>query len=618
MGYRQLAHCTRSHLYFALVLALILALASPVTPLVLQNITLPLPLGTSNHETPGLLCTPTQPLDLLLFYLLNYVAHATTVLIRPGERGDDYFVSVIGSLLFPALGLYRGIEAILSGAIWVRNDDLRKAAKSGALCIVVRGADWRPVNGEALTHTIYRGRTETTAAPEPCLPSPQTRRPMTGDTLTDGTSQEQDSTLHIIPFSPPSIFTRFGCPVFVHRRIIHGTHSLPTGYRFAILPHDAHFTPPPSSSSACQSPNIEVSANYNTVKALIALGQSAYAVSTLYRARGDQISQFGFAAFGLTVAPYAVMSMVNLLGNLCRPDYPSLYMVESGVMDEARGCGGVFDGAVARVCEDEGVNVCSCGFADGEEVEVVRFEATKLEKDSGDGEEKLEAHFSTTDPLAHSKQRTRHGEKHAATHDSSLLTHVYAVAPLPEKQNYTRTKDAALLLVPCHTPLIRSTRSLQPPESPLPRPSLSALTLHHTYPPGLFCRHRTWRPHFTPSYASHLARRWRVTKYLLLTLIALLPLLINGLMTKFKRGSIPAAESNTWAIYTLQWLFFGVCMGLWWVLEQEGKEAMTSVRVQLGPWARIASYVVSASPAVGGFVVVGQMLLSYGSCMWVG
>jgi hypothetical protein len=121
----------------------------------LQNITLPLPVGTSNHGTPGLLCTPTKWTDLASFYLFNYVAHAATVLTRPGERPIDFAVTVVGSLLFPAMGLYRGIEAILSGAL-LGGGDLRKAARSGALCMLVRSPEWRPVDEEGVCNTVIK------------------------------------------------------------------------------------------------------------------------------------------------------------------------------------------------------------------------------------------------------------------------------------------------------------------------------------------------------------------------------------------------------------------------------------------------------------------------------
>ncbi|KAF2029984.1 hypothetical protein EK21DRAFT_41639, partial [Setomelanomma holmii] len=282
------------------------------------NYTIALPTGSSGHGQPGLLCTPAKAIDLLTFYLLNYVAHAATVLTKPGERADDYFASVIGSWLFPALGLYRGIEAILCGAVLVRNDDLRKAARSGAPCMVVRAADWRPGAGECIVKAILKRK------------------------------RQEGKGIHIFPYSPPYMFNKFRCHIFVHRRIIHGTHSLPAGYCFALLPDNAEFEAPAASSDARRL-TVEVSVTYNNVKALIALAQSAYALTTLYRARGDQIEQYGYAAFGLTVAQYAVMFITNLIGNLCRPEYPSLYMVESSMMDEARRQGGHFNGAVARV-----------------------------------------------------------------------------------------------------------------------------------------------------------------------------------------------------------------------------------------------------------------------------
>ncbi|KAF2676641.1 hypothetical protein K458DRAFT_321640, partial [Lentithecium fluviatile CBS 122367] len=308
-------------------------LTSAATALPLQNITLPLPVGTSNHGTPGLLCTPTKWTDIALFFLFNYVAHAATVLTRPGERSDDSVVSVIGCLLFPVMGLYRGIEAIFSGAVFVKKDDLRKAARSGALCMVVRGNDWRPVGGEEVGGAVFRRR----------------KGARQTDTAERGTVSRWDSSstiademaAHVIVYSAPWINSKFGTPVYVSRQIVHGAYNLPDGYRLAIVPSDAQFAAPASSNTV-----IEVSATYNIVKALIALVQAGYAFSTLYRSQGDQIEQFGYAAFGLTVAPYAVMSTINLFGSLCRPDYPSLYLMENSTMDEARKRGGVFEGSV--------------------------------------------------------------------------------------------------------------------------------------------------------------------------------------------------------------------------------------------------------------------------------
>lgn len=584
--------------------------ASPISAVALHNYTIALPPGSSDHGTPGLICTPTKPIDVLTFYLFNYVAHAATVLTRPGERADDYLVSVIGSLLFPALGLYRGIEAILCGAVFARDDDLRKAARSGALCLVVRGADWRPADGEVVSNVVLK-RGNMLASDE------HTDRSDTNDSQ----PEKDDLQVHVLPYSPPYMNNKFGNPAFVHRRNIHGVYNLPKGYRFAILPNDAQFQVP-LSDSAVDQPTIEVAAMYNIVKALIALVQSAYALVTLYRARGDQITQFGYAAFGLTVAPYAVMSIINLIGNLCRPEYPSLYMVESSVMDEARGRGGLFEGAVGRVQEDTAVRVCSCGFADGEDLEDLHFTANE----SGE----VEAHFSTITQKSYSTHRedsetnttrslstTKEAavSPHASTVRTTMLT--CSITALPDQLNYINTETDTLLLIPCHTPILRSPPYPNSPSitQPPTRHAISAITLQRTW---WFKRHYTWALRYHPSHLTIRAHRWRTAKYALTALISLLPLLVVGVMSRFQIGAIPPRESNTWRGFTVQWLCIGSFTGLWWVVDQEAKDAMPSARAQIGPLIRGVMYVVSASPAVGGFVVVAQMLFWYGVCVWVG
>jgi hypothetical protein len=79
-----------------------------------------------------------------------------------------------------------------------------------------------------------------------------------------------------------------------------------------------------------------VSCSYNCVKILVSIAQLLIATSTLYRTRGDQVDLYGYAAFGLTVAPYAWMSFINLLGNLMCPQYDTMFVVESTELDELR------------------------------------------------------------------------------------------------------------------------------------------------------------------------------------------------------------------------------------------------------------------------------------------
>jgi hypothetical protein len=96
-----------------------------------------------------------------------------------------------------------------------------------------------------------------------------------------------------------------------------------------------------------------LSHDYSLIKVLLALGQLCFAIATLYRTRGDQIEKYGYAAFGLTVIQYALMSLINLLANVCCPQYPTVYMVETAVMREARmHPGAVFEGVVATIDQD--------------------------------------------------------------------------------------------------------------------------------------------------------------------------------------------------------------------------------------------------------------------------
>jgi hypothetical protein len=92
----------------------------------------------------------------------------------------------------------------------------------------------------------------------------------------------------------------------------------------------------------------------NFVKPLIAVGQLLYACATIYQTRGDQIELYGYSAFGLTVIPYAFMSLVNLFVLVMCPDFQQSYVVESSILIEARNRGGIFNGIVGRLVEEDG------------------------------------------------------------------------------------------------------------------------------------------------------------------------------------------------------------------------------------------------------------------------
>jgi hypothetical protein len=108
------------------------------------NITITVPEGTSNHGDPNLLCTPTKWYDILIFYGVNYFAHAITMKTVPGELTNDILLDIVSALMYPYSGVLRGLEAIYRHAALFSTDDLHQATRAGALCIVVRTFKWAP------------------------------------------------------------------------------------------------------------------------------------------------------------------------------------------------------------------------------------------------------------------------------------------------------------------------------------------------------------------------------------------------------------------------------------------------------------------------------------------
>src|SRR6187549_619267 len=97
-----------------LLLALALALDQVSShPLVLANITVEAPVGTSNHGEKHLLCRPTRATDVLVFFLGNYVAHVATVKRLPGQTIPQSLLSRAFAFFFPSSGIVRGLRCIV-------------------------------------------------------------------------------------------------------------------------------------------------------------------------------------------------------------------------------------------------------------------------------------------------------------------------------------------------------------------------------------------------------------------------------------------------------------------------------------------------------------------------
>lgn len=88
---------------------------------------------------------------------------------------------------------------------------------------------------------------------------------------------------------------------------------------------------------------VTLSCNYSVLAAVAAIVQVLSGTMELYRASERQIPRFGYAAYSLTVVPYVLMSVFNLVGAMCQPQYPTMFLVEyrgpvapTGAGDEVR------------------------------------------------------------------------------------------------------------------------------------------------------------------------------------------------------------------------------------------------------------------------------------------
>ncbi|KAK3326180.1 putative pogo transposable element [Apodospora peruviana] len=280
--------------------------------------------GFIHHGNCDLLCRPATWTDIIVFYLGNYVAHAATVTSRPGQNTLSTIFTIIVALLFPGGGVRKGVAAIFSLAKFGATD-LQVAARAGALCAVVKA----PAGGDE-PQMLDQNVERPINLNSPEVPGATVERPVNGDE----------------PAPPAELRPKQGTISLLQTKI-HGLCRLPEGYDLMVVPRTATFeelVPPKPSlgqrlsswSRADDTPRLNIACSYNFVKILVSLAQLLFAISTLYRTRGDQIELFGYAAFGLTVAAYAWMSFINLVGNLVCPQYDSMFIVESEQLDNLR------------------------------------------------------------------------------------------------------------------------------------------------------------------------------------------------------------------------------------------------------------------------------------------
>ncbi|MCJ1431033.1 hypothetical protein MMC27_000383 [Xylographa pallens] len=635
-------------LWFVFFVAFAVSVPTSSQPLI--NITIIAPQGTNDHGDPHLLCTPSQWSDVATFFLANYVAHAATVKFVPGESTISTALAVIWALFFPTSGTMRGLKAIWQRAVF-SGSAIDKASRAGALCMVVRAHDWEPRNGDLIQGVRLDKKQElswevchsqgTPKAPgqeiltakssglnvpnvrtanekhdgtisKEKLPGPPIVEPYLALPLLD---IDYDVGLHGMVFSPASHgILSTGCQ-------IHGRCNLPPGYVLARLPSGTPVSDLDGSRKSHKrrdvlnsykkagglraffrsarvavarsvihtmfpanmtdieddfrdgrvpvafrkdisdfrrvalwqrkykhkpfSDDMDLSSSYSFSQAAVAMFQVVFASVTLYRTRGDQIQRYGFAAFGLTVAPYLTMSIINLVSAFVTPNYPALYMIRSETMDEAIAHGGKFEGVVgALIPAQSEVQGALKGIFHTKGDRRFYIHRHRAISNTQNRPETLEERVEVRFRFWHPRRRP--------------------------------TQEKAKLLLPSCSSFERSGRQND-----------------FTTDMSIFT-----------FIACSMA-------------IGSIPIVINGCLSHFQTGQSTYAQR----VWIMTWLVFGVVLGpITTMADFAGSHSITGRGDLANSFVLVYAVgiaILYAAPAIGGFVVVGEMIRQYGTCVQI-
>lgn len=594
----------------------------------LHNITITAPNGTSNHGDPHLLCTPSAWTDIAIFFLANFVSHAATVKSIPGEPMIATWLTLLGALVLPLSGVLRGLNAIYSCAVF-GTTPLETAAKAGALCMVVRNDNWKPKSGDRIQNPkiifpprdIANGMVPDIAnGMAPLIKLMErihifkalsfTTRMLHAVTSGYWHNSETERHGHDSSFfhhsaHTPSIEDRnqqlsniSTLKLGIHRhnlakflpsatglsplgRHVYGTCSLPAGYALSLIPYGARILDLEGREAYDNSlswheslqrrfrpqekhrGNYNISSSYGISKGLIAIFQTIYASITIYRTRGDQLQRYGYAAFGLTVAPYLVMSIVNLVSNIFRPDYDTIYLLDSEILEEASHREGArFEGMVGSIAVD-----------DPEPGDEEFSDATFQIGDDG----RIFVEINSRNPLLLDGRE--------AIREASQTKEVF----IDNKSSRSAAENSSL------------------PNIILPS-----------------CSNRLG--------IDRLIWKLNSLRYAAL-IVGSLPFIVIGLLSHYDQGQSTLSQR----VWTMLWLVFGVRQGICLafnsniglrefrdlspasrargatVFDHDGEdETMSNINLS---FPELTIFVLWGVAAVGGFVVVGQMLENYGNCV---
>lgn len=567
----------------------------------------------ANSREPQVHCEPTNWYDICWFIFANYILHALSVRSLPGEKSYSSFVIKVGSLLIPFAGLRRGL-CLITRANAAADSDLQAAARARALCMVIRKPDWRPCAGDVIEGCELDVHED--VADSLAVSNADNRKADASGNSNEKADVRHEKGLKIQikdPYTDPlrhgpmeqtikwlvetPCFRRWSPSTNIvdHESVkIHGRCGLAEGYALSYVPGDmrVHARIPSSSGNVTtqSSTQTRLASARDFPRILFSLTQTISGAYALYNARGSQIERYGYAAFGLTVIPYIVISIINFIGSLLTSEYGTIFVVHSSIMDEMIVRGGFSDGTVGSVhgaVEDQTqVPVLDREISIGPGGTVLKFEGSNdLLRcvDSSNQSFKIE-------PL---------GEKPAPNQWCFLwkrrycgLVHYPVLTRIPA----ITIKDTPLSQEPSRKPKAAKQRCR--PLWPWRKPSAPASDKVSTISiPS--------HPPFTRLPPARHQTLLNLLAIILLIVAIGTPYLIIGLLSGFKQNKSTSLQIN----FTLIWLICGQTQGygLGEHVEQWTRKKGTLGRI-------LIIFCCYGSYCVCGFYVVAQEMLEFGNC----
>jgi hypothetical protein len=371
-----------------------------------------------------------------------------------------------------------------------------------------------------------------------------------------------------------------------------GKSKLPDGYALTMLPKHAAVE-----RRRTDFKYTKIDSSYNAAKAVVAIVQLFYALTSLYHARIHQITRFGYAAFGLTVTPYAVMSLLNLCSSILCPDYSKLYLVSSSVLKEVQSrSGDIFEGIVGDLVEHDSETLDISAAEDGSKPDL-RKGTFSVDSD-GRLLVALVDNMLTPKCEEDAKQATA---TETAEDEGNIAQ---PLAQTSFNGTYAAFNTAAELSAAGYSSWTVLSFAVCPPYKSSTHPLARVF-------PFLFLSTRK-------SKAAIIKKKgYSSTDYVTLVIALCVYGLIIGIvggLSAFQRGESSLAQ-RTW---TMAWLATSLSL----IILRECLERFSSL--QSSGWMDkvliplvILGVLALAVPPIGGFVVVGQMLRSYGTCVFL-